>query len=235
MIHVIVAPGSLAVGRSLTLDEDESHHLDVRRVTVGAEARAIDGVGGAARGTLRNITGRWEFEVSATGSTPAPPPTTLAVAAADRDRFLLVVEKSAELGVSRIIPLETRHTSSVSTRLREAALDKARRRVREACKQSGNCWFPVIDPITRISQLEPSIRWFLADPWGERLPDLDQTQPVGWLIGPEAGFAPDERTALVERLDALPVALGSHVLRFETAAIVAAALTSFRRPQPMGE
>lgn len=229
MIHVIVAPGSLVAGQSVSLDDDESHHLDVRRVTVGTEARAIDGVGGAARGSLRNITGRWEFESLAVGAMPAPAETILAVAAADRDRFLLVVEKSAELGVSRIIPLETRHTVSVSTRLREAALDKARRRVREACKQSGNAWFPVIDPITRIGALDPSIRWFLADPWGERIPSLPDDAPVGWLIGPEAGFAPEERTELVERLGAVPVALGAHVLRFETAAIVAAALTTFCR------
>ncbi|HRP09103.1 MAG TPA: RsmE family RNA methyltransferase [Gemmatimonadales bacterium] len=235
MIHVIVTPGSLVAGESLLLDEDESHHLDVRRVSVGSEARAIDGIGTAARGILRNLTGRWEFEVSAVGTMPMPPAITLAVAAADRDRFLLVVEKSAELGVSRIIPLETRHTASVSTRLREAALDKARRRVREACKQSGNAWFPVIDPITRIDALDSSIRWFLADPWGERIPDLGESPAVGWLIGPEAGFTPDERTGLVERLGAVPVALGSHVLRFETAAIVAAALTNFCRLQSSGE
>jgi 16S rRNA (uracil1498-N3)-methyltransferase len=43
------------------------------------------------------------------------------------------------------------------------------------------------------------------------------------VVGPEGGFAPDERAAALAA-GFLPRALGSHVLRTETAALVGAAV-----------
>ena len=54
-----------------------------------------------------------------------PAELTLAVAAGDRERFAWMVEKAVELGVTRIVPLETERTAGVATRLRDAHLDAA--------------------------------------------------------------------------------------------------------------
>jgi 16S rRNA (uracil1498-N3)-methyltransferase len=227
-MHIVVAPGTLVDGGAVVIDAEEAHHLGVRRVTEGTAIRAIDGAGTLAMGRVARESGEWYFHVDMTMLVPRPAPTVLAVGAGDRDRFLLVAEKAAELGVTRLIPLETRLTRSVENRVRDNTIDKARKRAREACKQSGNAWFPEIDPLTPLDGLGnacPDARWFLADARGEGLPAIGAQEAVAWLIGPEGGFVEDEVTELQRDLGAIPVALGLHVLRFETAALAAAVVT----------
>ena len=140
--------------------------------------------------------------------------------------------KAAELGVTRVIPIETRLTRSVENRVRDNTIDKARKRAREACKQSGNAWFPEIDAPTDLDQLGnacPDVRWFLADARGEGLPTLGAQDAVAWLIGPEGGFTHEECAELERDLGAMRVALGRHVLRYETAAIAASVVTDTAR------
>ena len=52
------------------------------------------------------------------------------------------------------------------------------------------------------------------------------TGPVGWLIGPEGDFAPDELDSAIREANATPVSFGAQVLRVETAALFAVAATS---------
>lgn len=229
VIRVAVAPGSLATGALVTLDADESHHLQVRRGTDAMPAAAIDGAGAQATGTLTHAATGWQFRVEAVEMAPRPAELWLAVAAGDRDRFLWVVEKAAELGVTRVLPIETTRSLTVATRLREGAIDKARRRAREGCKQSGNPWCPELAPLQPLAGLETlgnAVTWFLAEAGAPPPEPTLMRGPVGWLIGPEGGFDASERRFCVEALAATPVSLGPHVLRFETAAIAAAAVTA---------
>ena len=68
----------------------------------------------------------------------------LGVGAGDRDRFGWLVEKATELGVTEIVPLETERTRGVATGCGPEQLDKLRRRAREALKQCGGAWAPVL-------------------------------------------------------------------------------------------
>lgn len=228
MIRVAVEPGALVPGALVSLDGDESHHLQVRRGTDAMPAAAIDGAGAAATGTLVRAETGWQFRVEDVTHVPRPGALWLAVAAGDRDRFLWVAEKLAELGVTRLLPIETARTVTVATRLRDGAVDKARRRAREGCKQSGNPWYPEVEPLRPLEALvadRDAVTWCLAEadapPPGPAL----ARAPIGWLIGPEGGFDASERRFCVEALGATPRSLGPHVLRFETAAIAAAAVT----------
>lgn len=232
MMHVIVPAGTLVEGAAIALDDEESHHLTVRRVTEGTAARAIDGAGGMAMGRITRDGSVWQFHVEMPVIEPRPAGTVLAAGAGDRDRFLLIAEKAAELGVTRVIPLETRLTRSVENRVRESTVEKARKRAREACKQSGNAWFPEIDELTELEQLGnacPDVRWFLADARGDAPPIIGAQDTVAWLIGPEGGFTDDECLELERDLGAIRVALGRHILRYETAAIAAAVVTDTAR------
>lgn len=231
-MHVVVPVGSLVDGARIPLDADEAHHLDVRRTAEHDTAHAIDGAGGIGFGRLERDAGGWVFAVELTAHEAEPPITILAVAAGDRDRFLLVAEKAAELGVTRLVPLETSHTRDVATRLRDNAMVRVRRRVREACKQSGNPWFPVVDEPHTLAALRDAghpVRWFLADGQGRPRETVSSQAAVGWLIGPEAGFTAPEIAVIENDLAAVRVALGRHVLRFETAAIAAAVVTESDR------
>lgn len=234
MIRIFVPRGSIESGATIALDDEEAHHLEVRRAGDRITAHALDGAGGLGMGTLRHTGASWMFEVDMAVIEPRPPELVLAVGAGDKDRFLTVAEKAAELGVTRVIPLETRHTRSVASRLREGAIDKARRRARDGCKQSGNAWLPVIDPLATIAALPgiaEGVRWLLADPHGNELPGALSPEPVGWLIGPEAGFADAEVEAIETDLGATRIRLGRHVMRFETAAVAAAVLTERARAE----
>mgnify|MGYP002623147540 FL=1 len=234
MIRVLVPTGSIESGATIALDDEEARHLEVRRAGDRTAAHALDGAGALGMGTLHHTGESWLFAVEMAVIQPRPAELILAVGAGDKDRFLTVAEKAAELGVTRIIPLETTHTRSVASRLRDGALDKARRRAREACKQSGNAWVPTIDALATLAalpSLASGVRWLLADPRGGELPTALLQDPVGWLIGPEAGFSDAEIEAAEADLGATPIRLGRHVMRFETAAVAAAVLTERARAE----
>jgi 16S rRNA (uracil1498-N3)-methyltransferase len=163
-------------------------------------------------------------EIQSAQRQPAQAQITLAVAAGDRERFTWMAEKAVELGVSAIVPLETARTAGVATRLRNAHGAKLRRLVLEATKQCGAAWAPTIESPLALEEFlaRPILgTGWLADAAGAIPPaTLDET-PLTVVIGPEGGFTDEERSALMSAGYG-PVALGTHTLRFETAALAAA-------------
>ncbi len=155
MIRVLAEPGQLVAGSRLVLDSDELHHLRVRRAEPGDQVIAHDGVGTVAEGVLEGVGRELALRIDAVRTESEPVPLVLAVAAGDRERFLRFAEQCTELGVTRLIPLETERARSVGTRLRDIHVEKARVRSREACKQSGNPWATVIDNLTALDDLLP--------------------------------------------------------------------------------
>ena len=226
--RVLVEPGALVAGATVDLDDQAVHHLRVRRAEPGQDATVFDGAGVTAAGVLARAGKAWQVAVEAVELHPAATVLILAVGAGDRDRFLALAEKCTELGVSRLIPLLTERSVQVETRLREAGIERARWRAREACKQSGNPWATLVDDLTPIDGIIgrfPGVRWLLADPHGAPPESTSTAAPIGWCIGPEGGFAEGEVTAIRAQMAAVPVRLGGHVMRFETAAVVAAGVT----------
>jgi 16S rRNA (uracil1498-N3)-methyltransferase len=162
----------------------------------------------------------------------APPPgLTLAVAAGDRERFSWMVEKAVELGVTSIVPLETERSAGVATRLKDAQVLRLRRTVLESIKQCGVTWAPSLDdpmPLTDFLQRPVTETAWLADADGAPAPPLLDQGAVTVVIGPEGGLSEAEGEA-VRAVGYLPVALGLHTLRFETAALAAAAAVAQAR------
>jgi 16S rRNA (uracil1498-N3)-methyltransferase len=231
VIRLLVPSGGIVVGEPIRVDEDEAHHLDVRRVASGSAVEALDGAGARASGTVERAGKRWTFLAEQINHAPPPPETLLAVGGGDKERFLWLAEKCAELGVTTLVPLETTRSRHVENRLRDGTLEKARRRAREACKQSGNPWAPAITELLPVSALPGrfAVRWWLADGRGAPAPVIPADAAVGWLVGPEGGFGAEDLAILERVLAPVRVTLGQHVLRFETAAIAAAVLSADRR------
>lgn len=232
MMRFFAAPATLLAGALVALEEDEAHHAEVRRGREGEAVELLDGQGTVATATLERTGKRWGARVGSTRTVPEPAPLVVALGAGDRDRFLSVVQQCGELGITRLVPIDTERSRQVESRLRHAGIEKGRRRAREACKQSGNSWLPVIDDLMALPELGitgSGVRWFFGDPAGSPLPPLRETEPVGWVIGPEGGFTAAEEAWLRERLDATGVWFGPHILRFETAAAAAAVLTLQQR------
>lgn len=223
VITLLAPVGTLVAGKAVTLEADEERHLAVRRAVAGERIRLLDGAGRSAEGTLLIDGKRHRVMVETVVDEPEPVPLLLAVGAGDRERFLLVVEQAAQLGATEIIPLETARAGSVATKLREAHLEKARRRALESIKQCGSAWAPTVsEPATPGEFLRrPRFgrRW-LADAEGAMPGSLGAGEPLVVAVGPEGGFTATERAAFLNS-EFEPVRLGPHLLRFETAALAA--------------
>ena len=240
MITVLVPPGVVTpgagVGRRERLDDAEQHHLRVRRALEGERVALRDGAGLVGIGRIAIVGKAWEVEVENAERHARPAALTLAVGAGDRERFGWLVEKAVELGATRIVPLVTARAGAVATRVRDNHVEKFRRQALEATKQCGAAWAVEVDePASLAGFIErseigrhgPDLRW-LADAAGDAPPTTLDDVAVTIVIGPEGGLEDQERAALLGA-DFRPLALAAHTLRFETAALAAAAAVTAAR------
>lgn len=231
MTLVLVPPGSATNGSAVLLDDDEQHHLKVRRVAAGSDVAFTDGAGARGTGHLMAQGRSFVLAIGSVEHVMPPVPLVLGVGAGDRDRFGWLVEKATELGVTEIVPLETERTSGVATGLRPGQVEKLRRRAREVLKQCGGAWVPALqDPqpiATFLSRTDPGARWVL-DASGGAAPSLQPALPAVALVGPEGGLSDAELSAARQQ-GFIPVSAGPLILRFETAAVAAAVLIQASR------
>ncbi len=228
---VLFPPGLGAAGGRCRLDDDEAHHLRVRRAEPGEVVAVRDGAGSVGTGRLRRDRQEWEVEIESLELSPRPASLVLAVGAGDRDRFAWLVEKASELGVTTIIPLETERTAGVATRLRARYAEKLRRQALEVIKQSGAAWATAVEDLMsldRFLESPASGQGWLADPEGGPPPGRQAGDPVTVVVGPEGGLTASERDAVISA-GYRPTRLAAHTLRFETAAIAAAAAVNAAR------
>jgi 16S rRNA (uracil1498-N3)-methyltransferase len=160
------------------------------------------------------------------------PQVTVAFAPVKGDRPEWAVQKLTEIGVDRIVPLVAAR-SVVRWTAGGGQVDRWRRVAREAAMQSRRTWLPVVDDVTGLASLlvdEPGAA--LAHPGG-RPPSLDR--PLV-LVGPEGGWDEAELAAAASDDSGTSlVGLGPHVLRTETAAVVAGALLCALRAGTVGQ
>lgn len=145
----------------------------------------------------------------------------------------LIVQKSTELGVSRIVPVLTDRVV-VKNSAEFKKLDRLKRIAVEAAKQSKRSIIPVIEePISfqdMLSDMKKS--QILIVPYENQehygftalKKELAEIRTCGILIGPEGGFSDEEIRILGDR-GAKIVTLGKRILRTETAGFTAIALT----------
>jgi 16S rRNA (uracil1498-N3)-methyltransferase len=225
-------PAEQLTGTRIELDRAASKHLlRVLRLQVGAEICVFDGRGTEIDARIVRIAaGGAELELGERRLVAIPAVSiTLLQALPRADRMDLIVQKTTELGVTKIVPV-------VSERSVVAPPGKHRRWqviAQEAARQSGRADVPEISAPASLSQaldaLEPMPARLVL--WEEehslpmrRALSQGPSGAVALLVGPEGGFAAAE----VERARAhafLSVGLGPRILRVETAALVAVALT----------
>lgn len=191
----------------LELTAEKQRHLErVLRLSTGAELTYTDGAGHSGKGVLdggRLIRGQETSRRRTSNLTlaVAPPRST------DRTRF--VVEKLSELGIAKLLWIETERSTGSPPRS-----EKAHSWSIAALEQSLGVWLPEIG-VARLDELEGA---WLADEGGDPWPrgGFDSQDVVA--IGPEGGWTDREKAS--HDL----VSLGEPVFRIETAAVVAAVL-----------
>ncbi len=210
------------------LDEADRHHLEqVLRIRTGTIITVGDGCGG-----WRPVELGPELVPAGPISVVAPPSVgvTVAFALVKGDRSELITRALTEIGVDRIVPLHTaRSVVRWDQERARSGVERLRRVARSAGMQSRRLWLPEVAAVIGLSQLAPAglapaglapaglaaAGLALAVPGG---PPVDLAHP-SVLVGPEGGWADEELDLPYAR-----VGLGPHVLRTETAAIVAGAL-----------
>jgi len=176
---------------------------------------------------------------------PAPPlrSVTLAQAIIKGHRMDWLLQKAAELGATRIVPLMTARTI---VRPRPERWPAQERRwstiLREAAQQSGRSLPPELtspcDLRAALADAPPkTLCLILSDAetqttLGRVLSTLPDDHPLLIAVGPEGGFSPDELAA-AEAMGARAVSLGRLTLRAETAALAALAMTHGLSGEPL--
>ena len=223
--------------QTVTLAADEARHLrDVLRLKAGDEVYVFDGTGREFRCRVVNIARdsaelRVEAEVE-----PAKPESqlqlNLCVALLKGEKFDLVVQKATELGVTRIVPLITRHADIHLRDERDADKRVARwqRIALEAAKQSGTALVPEVSgPVSFESVLvgtkDAHLRLMFSERDGGPLSEVSgrEVKAITALVGSEGGWS-DEEIEGARAHDFHVVTLGGRILRAETAAITVTAL-----------
>ena len=201
------------------------------RKRVGDRLTLFDGAGTEADAEIVALA-RTSATLRLCECQPDPPatraPVILATAVPKADRLRWLVEKATELGVDRLIPLQTSRSVVAPGTVK---LDKMRQAVVEACKQSGRNRLMTIDSLIPWKQFltdaVPTQATLVADRGGPPLASLDlaafAATPLLLVIGPEGGFSATEVHEAVAA-GAHTVCLGSNILRTETAAIALAAV-----------
>jgi 16S rRNA (uracil1498-N3)-methyltransferase len=242
MIRLFV-PQSLADGVHVEPSEEQCRYLlAVMRLQLGDELLLFNG-----------RDGEWLFRVSGVSKRSCRltadrqsrpqiegPDLDLVIALVKRGPLETIVEKATELGARRIRLVVTRRTQADHTnvsRLQAIAV--------EAAEQTGRLDAPeVLEPVKLEKMLDdwdagrrlmfcdeagddPQAEWGGAH--GRARPALEALKdkaegPWAVLIGPEGGFAPDERERLRMHEHVTPVTLGPRILRADTAAISALTL-----------
>ena len=218
----------------ITVTGEEHHHLArVLRARPGDAITLFDGAGAEVDARVVRV-GRTETELVPAADSRAragsPKASLVLLTAVPRGgRMDFLVQKCAELGVSRIVPIVAARSVVRPEPARSARWEKI---AREAARQCGRADVPAVTACAPLAAALaapdlPARRLMLSPDDGgpslrARLPDHAAT---ALLVGPEGGLAPAEAEAAATA-GFEPVNLGPLILRVETAAIVAVALAA---------
>lgn len=220
----------LSLGAELQLPGRVGRHIAALRLQEGDELTLFDGHGGeyAARLTRwRGNEARAKVLSWADTERESSVSVTLALGVSAGDRMDYAVQKATELGVQRIVALDTsRSVVKLSGARAEKRLAHWLGIAVAACEQCGRNRVPAM-ALKQFDEFlgEPraGLGLLLALEADRRLADLPRASAVSLLIGPEGGLSREEHARAVHA-GFQAIRFGPRVLRTETAplAVIAA-------------
>ena len=213
-------------GEITLTDQAARHAATVLRARAGDSVELFDGQRAMAGEITMANKREVRVRLSDPAESPAPSPlrSVLVQGVARGEKMDWLMQKATELGISAIQPVIMQRTQQ---RMDAEKRDKRRQRwqqqVISACEQCHRIDVPeVAEPLSLELWLQslPEQPWLIyGDPAGGQsigqLPAPGQ-QTAYIVVGPEGGFAPEERQLLAKH-QAHAVTLGPRVLRTETA------------------
>jgi 16S rRNA (uracil1498-N3)-methyltransferase len=221
----------LAPGATVALERDQSNYLgNVLRLSAGDSILVFNGRDGEWRAS---IGGRKRPDQLAIAAQTRPQDrlsdVTYVFAPLKHARLDYMVQKAVEMGASRLQPVLTRFTQ-----VSRVKVERMRANVIEAAEQCGILTLAAVEepvPLDRFLSARSAERLLVfcdeATEVADPLKVLRAENPahgLDVLIGPEGGFAEEERTLLLRQARTLRISLGPRILRADTAGVAALAL-----------
>ena len=222
----------LGAGQTVELERNQSNYLgNVMRLGAGDAVLVFNGRDGEWRA---EIGGRKRPDVLAITAQTRPqdrlPDIAYAFAPLKHARLDYMVQKAVEMGASALQPVLTRHTQ-----VSRVNVERMRANVIEAAEQCGIIALAeVADPVPLdryLTQRDSARLLVFCDEASDVASPVQALQAahaaasgIDVLIGPEGGFADEERELLLRQPSILRLSLGPRILRADTAAVAALAL-----------
>jgi len=214
------------------LGEHADHLIRALRARVGQEFDVATG-SAVRRGRITSIhDGRVDLELGEEVCAHCSANVTLLLSIFKFDRMEWAIEKCTELGVAKIVPVIARRTDAHLAAASAKRVERWRKIALQAAEQSRRSAVAEIPTPMRVqeavklagaprillneSEQEDSLREVLSAYRGEN--------EILLAIGPEGGWAEGERQLFINE-GWISASLGPTILRVETAAIAATAIT----------
>lgn len=224
-------PTPLNLGETIALPESIAHHIQVLRLPVNSDIQLFNGEGGEFTATLTDMAKK-QVMVTLKAHDPIERELrhqlTLAQALPEGNKLDWILEKSTELGATRIQPLSAqRCVVKLNAERAEKKAEHWNAVLIAAAQQCGRNRIPALLPLTAFTpwmkqpdsqpriMLTPRATHSLAQ-WAQQNPPQDVTI----MIGPEGGFSPEEE-ALAASSGTTMCSFGPRILRTETAGLAA--------------
>ena len=227
-MHRCFVDFKIAANTNIKVCGDEAKHMSkVLRLAVGDSVEVCDGSGFTFPGTISSIT-KNEVEIAlGEGMADESEPSTkvyLFAGLSKGAKMELVIQKSVELGVTEVVPVETEFAVA-----KEGKPERWQRIAFEAAKQ---CKRPTVPKVSEVLSFKQAVEMMKTldvslcayekeDKTGitEALNSVPSCKTCGIFVGPEGGFS-EKEIEILSGENIPTVSLGKRILRTETAAIV---------------
>lgn len=241
MFHFFISPENVTEKEVTVIGGDVNHIKNVLRMKIGERFVANDGNGASYCCAIREIYDDRivaDIEDGQLMSNELPVRLVLFQGLPKSDKLELIIQKSVELGVSEIYPVEmTRCVVKLDDKKKKSKTARWQTISESAAKQSGRTVIPEIhEPVSFANALKIAesfdlllVPYECADSMSalkDKLATVKENMTIGIFIGPEGGYEDTE----IEKARAAGgeiVSLGKRILRTETASIAALAICMF--------
>jgi 16S rRNA (uracil1498-N3)-methyltransferase len=234
-VHRLFVPVKyICVGEIRISDKEQLDHLkNVLRLKAGEKVDVFDDKGNEYNCEVLDLGKDAVLKIKTRNLLKKKAGTlfTIACAIPKKSKMDDIIDKLTQLGVDRIIPLETQRVIvKLDKTKKDLRLERWKKIAQNAAEQSQRSTLPRIEPVSNIKDVLSSLKDFdlglIPTLLGERKTLRDafvgkRPKSVLAFIGPEGDFT-DEEVDLAVKAGCIPVSLGETVLRVETAAVAVA-------------
>ena len=224
-------PNSIVENTTKLLSKEHGHYVaNVMRLKIGSCINFF------------NKDGEWESEITLIQKDKVevkftkkikqannPTKIELAICLVKKTPMETILQKSTELGVSKIIPIVSERTE-----VKDLNYERARKIVIEATEQSNQLNPPEISEVKKLKDflknLDSSTKLLFADVNSQTIlknDNIKKGEALSILIGPEGDFSPAERESILTVPDVKSFTISKNILRSDTAVITAISLVNF--------